>query len=189
MRKKIAILASGEGTNAENIIRYFLENEQVSTELVICNRKEAGVYTRAERLGVPSVYLPKSDFQQPGKVLALLLDKKIDFIVLAGFLLFVPEDVIRTYEKRMVNIHPSLLPLHGGQGMYGDKVHESVIAAGDKESGITIHYTSEEYDAGEIIFQARISVFPEDTAEDVATKVHALEYDYYPKVIEKLLFE
>lgn len=187
MKKRIAILASGEGTNAENIIHYFLENESVSIELILCNRKEAGVYARAERLGVPSVYVPKSLFLQPGHVLNLLVDRKIDFVVLAGFLLFVPEDVIGTYEKRIVNIHPSLLPRHGGKGMYGDLVHESVIASGDKESGITIHYVNEQYDAGEVIFQARVPVLPGDGAEDVASKIHVLEYEHYPRIIEKLL--
>lgn len=189
MKRKIAILASGEGTNAENIVHYFSKKKSVSIELIICNRKEAGVYARAERLGVPSVYVPRSLFLQPGHVLNLLLDRKIDFVVLAGFLLFVPEDVIEAYERRIVNIHPSLLPRHGGKGMYGDLVHESVVASGDKESGITIHYVNEQYDAGEVIFQARVPVLPGDGPGEVASKIHVLEYEHYPKIIERLLQE
>ncbi len=187
MKKKLAILASGEGTNAENIIHYFRENTSISTDLIICNRKDAGIFARANRLGIPSVYVPKKDFSEPGFVLNLLLQHEIDFLILAGFLLFVPQDVLTAFDRRIVNIHPSLLPLHGGKGMYGDLVHQSVIAAGDKESGITIHYVNEQYDAGEIIFQARVPVLPDDGPKEVAAKVHMLEYEHYPKIIEKLL--
>lgn len=187
MKKKIAVFASGEGTNAENIIRYFQDNETVSVDLVVCNRAKAGVYARAEHLGVPVAYLPQAKFAQSGAVLQLLNAQQIDFVVLAGFLLFVPEDVIHTYEKRIVNIHPSLLPRHGGKGMYGDRVHESVVSSGDTESGITIHYVNEQYDAGEVISQVRVPVLPEDTPDDVACKVHALEYAHYPKIIAELL--
>lgn len=187
MKKKIAILASGEGTNAENIIRYFQKNEVVNIELVICNRKEAGVYGRVEKYGIPILYLSKTAFSESGRLLQVLKEKDIDFIVLAGFLLFVPEDVLKVYDRKIINIHPSLLPRHGGKGMYGDRVHEAVIAAGEKESGITVHYVNEYYDEGEVISQIRVSVTPEDTPHDVACKVHRLEYENYPKIIENLL--
>lgn len=189
MKKKIAILASGEGTNAENIIRYFQKNEVVSIGLVICNRKEAGVYARVEKYEVPTLYLSKAAFSESGRLLQVLREKEIDFIVLAGFLLFVPEDVLKAYDRKIINIHPSLLPRHGGKGMYGHRVHEAVVAAGEKESGITVHYVNECYDEGEIISQIRVSVTPEDTPHDVACKVHRLEYENYPKIIENLLCE
>ena len=187
MDKRVAIFASGEGTNAEHILQYFQKDPSIHVEMVVCNRKEAGVFARAGHLQTKTFYLPKKDIETPGKLLSLLEKYRIDFIVLAGFLLFVPSEVIARYPGRIVNIHPSLLPRHGGKGMYGDRVHEAVLAAGDKETGITIHYVNEHYDEGEIIFQAKVPVLPGDTPHDIATRVHELEYRYYPEIIRKLL--
>lgn len=189
MNKKVAILASGNGTNAENIIRYFRNDEKVHIELVLANRENAYVLERARNLNVPSVYMPKSEWEDGESVLSLLRDREIDFIVLAGFLARVPDCILQAFPDKIINIHPSLLPKFGGKGMYGDRVHEAVVAAGEKESGITIHYLNERFDEGEIIVQYRCPVLPEDTAEDVAKKVHALEYEYYPQVIARLCQE
>ena len=190
-KKRIAVLASGNGSNAEAIIRHFNQNNDPLAEvaLVICNRKEAGVYERAERLGVPAIHVPKAKFNDKDYLSVLLYEAGIDFIVLAGFLLMIPDFLLHLYPSRIVNIHPSLLPRHGGKGMYGDKVHEAVVGAGDRETGITIHYVSEECDGGAVIFQSSIEVKPEDTPSDVAAKVHRLEYSHYPRVIRRLLSE
>lgn len=184
---KIAIFASGSGTNAENIIHYFSEKPQFQVALVLANNPDAYVLQRAQKLHVPSCICTKSDFQNPEKILTILDEYEIEFIVLAGFLLKVPEYLLKKFDSRIINIHPALLPKYGGKGMYGDKVHEAVVAAGDTESGITIHYINEHYDEGDIIFQASCPVLPEDTPHDVATKVHALEYKYFPVVIEDVL--
>lgn len=187
MGKNIAIFASGNGTNAENIIRYFQGSEEVRVKLVLTNRRQAFVLERARKLDVPCVYFGKEDWADGEPVLALLREQGIDFVVLAGFLARVPDCLLRAYPNKIVNIHPSLLPKFGGKGMYGDHVHEAVVAAGEMESGITIHYINERYDEGEVIAQYRCPVLPGDTAADVATKVHALEYEYYPQVIEREL--
>ena len=168
--KKIAILASGEGTNAERIIRYFLEKRTAEVALVIVNKAQAGVLKRAERLSVPS--------------LEILHQYHIDFIVLAGFLLKVPDAILHDYPNKIVNIHPALLPKFGGKGMYGSRVHQAVIASHEKESGITIHYINEQYDEGNTIFQATCPVLPTDTPDTLAIRVHQLEYEYFPRVIE-----
>lgn len=184
--RKIAILASGEGTNAERIIRYFLEKRTAEVALVITNKAQAGVLKRTERLGVPSLILTAQEFRE-GEALKVLHRHDIDFIVLAGFLLKVPDGILHDYPDKIVNIHPSLLPKFGGKGMYGSRVHEAVIAAGEKESGITIHYIDEHYDEGNTIFQATCPVLPEDTAETLAARVHALEYEHFPRVIEEII--
>ena len=187
MNKKVAILASGNGTNAENIIRYFRNDERVHIELVLTNRENAYVLERARNLNVPSVYMPKSEWEDGESVLSLLRDREIDFIVLAGFLARVPDCILQAFPDKIINIHPSLLPKFGGKGMYGDRVHEAVVAAGEKESGITIHYTNEHYDEGGIICQQKCPVLPGDTPEELAQRIHRLEYEYYPKVIEELV--
>ena len=187
MSKSIAIFASGNGTNAENIIRYFQNSELVNVELVLTNRESAFVLERARSLNVPFACMGKAEWMDGTAVLSLLENRGIDFIVLAGFLARVPDCILHAYPNKMINIHPSLLPKFGGKGMYGDRVHEAVIAAGEKESGITIHYTNEHYDEGAIICQVKCPVLPEDTPDDLAHRIHALEYDTYPKVIEKLL--
>lgn len=184
--KRIAIFASGEGTNAERIIRYFEGNKAVEITLVVTNKEQAGVIRRAENLKVPAMYLPAKDFKE-GKINEVMRHHQIDFIVLAGFLLHVPDSLLEDYPNRMINIHPSLLPKFGGKGMYGSRVHEAVLSAGETESGITIHYINERYDEGGIILQAHCPVMPDDTPDSLATRVHQLEYEHYPKVVEKLL--
>lgn len=186
MAKQIAIFASGSGSNAENIIRHFENNPDVNIKLVLCNKKDAYVLARAKNLGVPSVVFSKKQMEE-GEILDLLKKEQIDFVVLAGFLLKVPDEIVAAYPERIVNIHPALLPSYGGKGMYGMKVHEAVVAAGEKESGITIHYVNEFFDSGTTIFQAKCEVLPTDTPEDVATKVHQLEYAHFPQVIESVL--
>lgn len=183
--KNLAIFASGEGTNAENIIRYFENSGTAKVTLLVYNRKEAGVRLRAERLGVRTEYIPKSMFGDNEKVLATLREANTDIIVLAGFLLFVPEYLLETYHNRIINIHPSLLPLHGGKGMHGIHVHEDVLACGDKETGITVHVADAQLDHGCVLFQAKCPVERGDTPEDVAARVHKLEYAYFPEVIER----
>lgn len=187
MSKNIVIFASGNGTNAENLIRYFRLNGEAQVALVVSNRRHALVLERARSLGVPCAYMEKAVWAGGEAVLDLLKEWKIDFIVLAGFLLRVPASLLRAYPDRIVNIHPSLLPKFGGKGMYGDRVHEAVVAAGERESGITIHYVNEHYDEGTIIAQFRCPVLATDTPADVAAKVHALEYAHYPEVVSRLL--
>lgn len=187
MNIKIAIFASGSGTNAENIIQYFKDKSSIQVSLVLSNKADAFVLDRARKYGIPSAVFTKQAFTDTNEVLDLLREREIDFIVLAGFLLRVPDNLLHAYINKIINIHPSLLPKFGGKGMYGDKVHEAVVAAGEKESGITIHYIDEHYDEGSIIFQAACRVLPIDTSHEVAIKVHALEYKYYPSIIEDVL--
>jgi phosphoribosylglycinamide formyltransferase-1 len=185
--RSIAIFASGSGTNTENIIKYFSTKNNVKVSIVLSNRSDAVVLERAARLGVPSIFFDREEFYNTDKVLRYLVLSKADFIVLAGFLWLVPDNILRKYENRIINIHPALLPSYGGKGMYGDKVHKAVLQNGDKESGITIHYVNEAYDEGDIIFQAKCTVEPGDTPESLAQRVHALEYQHYPRVIEELI--
>lgn len=187
MKKNIAILASGSGTNAENIIRHFEESHLLRVELVLSNKADAYVLQRASRLGVSCAVFPKECWASGQAILDLLREHRIDFIVLAGFLLRVPDVLLQVYPDKIINIHPALLPKFGGKGMYGDRVHEAVVAAGEKESGITIHYINERYDEGDVIFQATCPVLPTDVPVDVAKRVHALEYKHFPEVIERLV--
>lgn len=184
---KIAIFASGSGSNAENISAYFRNDKDVEITLIVSNKKDAFVHERAKKLGIESVTFPKNEFETTDNVINLLKNKGIDFIVLAGFLLKVPQNILDAYPHRIVNIHPALLPKFGGRGMYGDNVHKAVVAAGETESGITIHYINENYDEGDIIFQAKCEVLPGDTYEDVAKKVHTLEYTHFPVILENIL--
>ena len=181
--KKIAIFASGSGTNAENIIRYFAQGDQARVELVLCNRPGAGVLARAASLGVESTVFDRDTFYNSDRIVTLLRNRGIDYVVLAGFLWLVPSSLIAAYPNRIVNIHPALLPKFGGKGMYGDRVHQAVVEAGEKESGITIHRVNEHYDSGAILAQFRVPVEPTDTPDQVAAKVHALEYAHFPEVI------
>ena len=181
--KKIAIFASGSGSNAENIVEYFKESTDVSVSLIVCNKADAFVLERAKRLGIPSKVVTGKEMREQDAVMALMNEYGIDFIVLAGYLLLIPKYLVDAYPNAIVNIHPALIPLHCGKGMYGDRVHEDVIASGDTQSGITIHYVNEFFDNGDIIFQATCPVEPGDTAHDVATTVHALEYAHFPRVI------
>ncbi len=183
----IAIFASGSGTNAENIIKYFLNKKSAKVTLVLSNNPKAYVIKRAEQYNIPVKIFNRHEFYETENVLETLISNKIDFIVLAGFLWFVPENILKRYQGKIVNIHPALLPRHGGKDMYGDRVHKAVIEAGEKESGITIHYVNEKYDCGEIIFQAHCRVVPDETVDSLAKKVHELEYRYYPEIIEKII--
>ena len=189
MKKNIAIFASGSGSNAENIIRYFQENDSIQVSLVLSNKSDAYVLERAHRLKVTSNVCPKEEWVAGDEILAILQEYRIDFIVLAGFLIRVPDLLLHAYPNKIINIHPALLPKFGGKGMYGDRVHEAVVAAGEKESGITIHYINEHYDEGDTIFQATCPVLPGDTYKEVAEKVHALEYRYFPLIIEDVVIE
>jgi len=185
--KNIAILASGNGTNAENIIRYFSNEKKAKVTLVLSNKPQAMVLERAATLGVDAFFFDRSQFYETGEVLMILLRRETDLVVLAGFLWLVPVDVIEAFRGRIINIHPALLPRFGGKGMYGDRVHRAVLESGCTESGITIHYVDEKYDSGHIIFQARCPVLPGDDVHTLAERVHALEYEHYPRVIGEVL--
>ncbi len=182
----IAIFVSGSGSNCENIIRYFQGSDSITTALVVSNRSDAYALERAKRLGVPSVVVPKAQLNDPAIILPLLQEYGIEFIVLAGFLPMVPDFLIDAFPRSIVNIHPALLPRHGGKGMWGHHVHEAVKAAGDTETGITIHYVTPVCDGGEIIAQFSTPVAPDDTPETIADKVHILEMAHFPKVLEQL---
>lgn len=186
MRKKIAVFASGSGTNAENIIRYFRDRESAQVVLVISSRPDAYVIERARKLQVPCHIAGKEAFATPGLVISMLHDAGVDMIVLAGFLLKVPEEIVRAYPDAIVNIHPALLPKFGGKGMYGDRVHNAVIEAGEQISGITIHYVNEHYDEGTTIARFTCPVLKGDTPQSLAARVHELEYRYFPEVIEQV---
>ncbi|MCU0376849.1 MAG: phosphoribosylglycinamide formyltransferase [Bacteroidales bacterium] len=185
--KNIVIFASGTGTNAENIIRYFSNEKKAKVTLVLSNKPQAKVLERAAALGVDSVFFDRGQFYETGEVQLILRNRKTDLIVLAGFLWLVPRQIIEEYRGRIINIHPALLPQFGGAGMYGERVHRAVLEAGCSESGITIHYVNEEYDSGDIIFQAKCPVLPGDDTDALAARVHTLEYRYYPEVICKII--
>lgn len=185
--KNIAVLASGEGSNAEAIVRYFAGSDVARVAIVLSNREKAGVHSRMAALGVRTETVPRELWNDGSAVVDILMREAVDFVVLAGFLCRVEEPIIEAFSGRIVNIHPSLLPKFGGAGMWGHHVHEAVIASGEKESGITVHYVTKEIDGGEIIFQAKCPVEPGDTPETLANRVHALEHAHYPMVIENLL--
>ena len=186
---RVAIFVSGNGTNCENIIRYFAQSTTIQISLVLSNKSDAYALTRAKRLGVPTIIVPKKDFNDPSILLPILQSNDIDFIVLAGFLLMIPNFLIAAFPKRMINIHPALLPKFGGKGMYGHHVHEAVKAAGETETGFTVHWVSDVCDGGEIIAQYRTPLDSTDTVEDIADKEHQLEMKYFPSVIEKVITE
>lgn len=187
---RIAIFASGSGTNAENIAVFFQNHPEIKVVLTLTNNPQAGVISRMKKLRIPCLVFSGSDLYYSGNVMKILKDHRIDFIVLAGFLLKIPSSLLQAFPWKIVNIHPALLPKYGGKGMYGMNVHEAVKVAGEKQTGITIHYLNENYDEGQIIFQAVCEINPEtDTAESIAEKVHQLEYQHYPKIIEKILTE
>lgn len=185
--KNIAIFASGNGTNAERIISYFKESELAQVDVVLTNKIDAGVIERAHSLFVDVHVFARDDFYNSNKILDILAKYNIDLIVLAGFLWLVPENIFDKYENSIVNIHPALLPAYGGKGMYGARVHEAVIAAGDDKSGITIHKVNKLYDDGQIIFQAEVKIESNETPDSLAGKIHLLEYEHFPEVIERLL--
>lgn len=183
----VAIFVSGSGTNCENLIKYFKDSDKVKIRLVLSNRTDAYALVRAKNLGVPTVVTVKKDFFNPDVVLPILSEYDIDFIVLAGFLLMIPEWLISKYDHRMINLHPALLPKFGGKGMYGHHVHEAVKAAGEKETGMTVHWVSPVCDGGEIIAQFSTPLSPDDTPDDIAAKEHVLEMEHFPEVVEKVL--
>lgn len=185
--KQIVLFASGSGSNVENIIRYFQDKPNVTIAMVLTNKRDAKVLERCNRLNVSALYFNKTSFKETECVLDILKCAKPDLIVLAGFLWKVPENIIKAFPNQIINIHPALLPKYGGKGMYGDNVHKAVKENKDSVSGITIHYVNEHYDEGAIIQQVETKILPNDTPDDIAAKVHALEYEYFPKVIEQLL--
>lgn len=185
-KKHIAIFASGSGSNAENISRFFNRHPTVEVSLFLTNKPDAAINERAKKLGIPCYIFDREDFYNSGKVITELTKYYIDLVVLAGFLWLIPSNLIMKYPKAIVNIHPALLPKFGGKGMYGVRVHQSVIENREKESGITIHYVNGEYDAGDIIFQVKCFVTENETPESLAGKVHELEYRYFPEIIEKV---
>jgi phosphoribosylglycinamide formyltransferase-1 len=187
---KIAIFASGNGTNAQRISEYFRDRpEYITVDLILSNRKDAFVIERARNFGIPSVIFSRQEFYETDRIPDLLREHSIEYVILAGFLWLVPDSILKAFPRRILNIHPALLPGYGGKGMYGMKVHETVISNHDKESGITIHVVNEKYDEGQILFQAKCSLDESDTPESLATKVHALEYKYFPKVIENYILK
>jgi phosphoribosylglycinamide formyltransferase 1 len=183
--KKIAIFASGSGSNAENIVQYFKGRENLNIECIYSNKADAYVLERVRKYLISTRIFSRDEFYSTDCILNELRDRGVDLIVLAGFLWLIPQNLIDSFT--IINIHPALLPKYGGKGMYGQKVHEAVVANREKESGITIHYVDNRYDEGKIIFQAKCEVLPDDTPDDVAHKVHQLEYQYFPSVIEKVL--
>lgn len=185
--KNIAIFASGSGTNAQAIADYFKSHPDGRIVCILSNKENAYVLERAEKLQIPAYTFTRDDFYNTDRVAKILQEHGTDFIVLAGFLWLFPEYLIRSYPDAIVNIHPALLPSYGGKGMYGMKVHEAVIQNKEPESGISIHYVNEKYDEGNIIFQARCKVLPNDTPETLAERIHALEHKYYPEVIHELI--
>ena len=186
---RIAIFASGNGSNAEKIIQYFQDHTDIEVALVLTNNPNAGVLSRARKLSIHSIVFDRAQFAESGTILQWLDEARITHIVLAGFLWLVPNYLIERYRNKIINIHPALLPDFGGKGMYGMKVHEAVRAAGAKETGITIHLVDEHYDNGKIVFQGRCEVTDNCSASDIAQRVHALEYEHYAKVIEKWILE
>ena len=183
----IAIFVSGSGTNCENLIRYFEHSETVKCALVVSNKPDAYALVRAERLGVPTAVITKAQLYNPDETLPLLERYGIGFIVLAGFLPLVPDFLIEAFPRKIINLHPALLPKFGGKGMWGHHVHEAVKAAGETETGMTVHYVTPVCDSGEIIAQFRTSISPDDTADDIAQKEHQLEMEHFPQVVEKVL--
>ncbi len=184
--KNIVIFASGSGTNAENLIKYFADSQDFKIAAVFCNRPDAMVLQRAARLGVAAEVFCKADLEG-GRVASLLRQYDAWALILAGFLMMVPSDIVHAYPGRIINIHPALLPAYGGKGMHGMHVHEAVVAAGERETGITIHLVDEQYDHGKTLFQARCEVLPCDTAKDVAAKIHLLEQAHFPEVVDDYL--
>lgn len=191
--KRIALFASGSGSNAEKIADYFVDNNEVVISLVLTNNPKAGVVDRARRgFGTGKVHVPvlvfdRPTFYQSNQIIELLQNQRIDLIVLAGFMWLIPAELVRAFPNQIINIHPALLPKYGGKGMYGHFVHEAVVVAGEPESGITIHFVNEHYDEGAVIYQARCPVDPTDTPDDVARNVQLLEHEHYPRIVAEVL--
>lgn len=186
--KRLSIFVSGGGTNLQRIAEYFSTNPNVKIECVVCNNSNAYAVERAKRLNITVKMVNKVQFEDE-QLSRDLLNMKIDLIVLAGFLWLLPKHLINSFPNKIINIHPALLPNYGGKGFYGEHVHEAVVAAHEKYSGITIHYVNESYDKGDVIFQAKVALVEGETPDSLAAKIHKLEYQYYPEVIEKLLLK
>jgi phosphoribosylglycinamide formyltransferase 1 len=187
MKKNIAIFASGGGSNAERIMAHFEDNEVAQVALVVCNKSNAGVLAIAKRYNVPTLLIDRAFFYESEHILKMMAARGIDFIALAGFLWLIPSYLVKAFPNKIVNIHPALLPKYGGKGMYGHHVHVAVKAAGESESGMTIHYVNEHYDEGNIIFQTTCPISETDTATDIAHKVLTLEHTFFATTIEKVL--
>lgn len=185
---KLAVFASGNGSNALNLHQYFLEKPEISVSKIYCNNPEAGIVKKAASHSIPCRVFNRSEWLS-GAITSELVYEKTDFVILAGFLWLVPVDMVAKFHNRIINIHPSLLPHYGGKGMYGLKVHESVIANGEETSGITIHLVNEVYDKGKILFQTSLKVLPDDTPETLAGRIHALEYAFFPKTVEQYILD
>ncbi len=185
----IAVFASGSGSNCENLIKYFSNKECARVVLVVCNKSDALVLGRAARLGVPSVVVPRAELAKPEVMLPLMQQYAIDFVVLAGFLPLVPTYLIDVFPRKMVNLHPALLPKFGGKGMWGHHVHEAVKAAGETVTGMTVHYVTPQCDEGDIIAQFSVDLEPTDTPDDIASKEHVLEMEHFPQVVEQLVLQ
>lgn len=183
----IAIFGSGNGSNAQHISEYFANNNKVNISTFIANKKDAYIIERAQKLGIPCRIFNRNDFYYTNNVVDYLKEMEIDIIVLAGFLWLIPKNILQAYPQRIINIHPALLPLYGGKGMYGMNVHQAVIDNKEVESGITIHFVNDKYDEGTTIFQAKCNITPKDTAETLAQKIHLLEYEHFPKTIENVI--
>lgn len=184
---RIAIFASGSGSNAENIAHYFSNDPTAEVALILSNKKDAYVLERAKKLQIKALTFSRNQFLETDEILHYLVKNEINLIVLAGFLLKIPEKLIKSFPNKIINIHPALLPKYGGKGMYGDHVHQSVVKNKETESGITIHFVNENYDEGKIIFQAKCQISDSDDAADVAKKIHALEYEHFPKIIDQVI--
>lgn len=184
--KHIAVFASGEGTNTQHLINHF-NASSVNVRIILSNNPKANVLKRAEKHGIPTLLIERGAFYNGDNILTTLLNEKIDLIVCAGFLWKIPDNLLRAFPDKIVNIHPALLPKFGGKGMYGSNVHKAVIEAGEKESGITIHYLNEHYDEGRVILQKKCEVASNETPESLAQKVHVLEHEWYPRTIQNLL--
>ncbi len=186
---RIAIFASGSGSNAREIIKHFKDHDNITVALIVSNRKKAGVFDHAFQNDIPSRYIPKSDFKDKNLVLNILEENKIEWIVLAGFLLLIPSFLVKAFPKRIINIHPSLLPKYGGKGMYGRHVHEAVKNNQEKTTGLTIHYVNEQFDEGEFIQQFSLSIDPDWEADKIAEEVLKLEHQHFAPTIEEVILE
>jgi phosphoribosylglycinamide formyltransferase-1 len=186
---RLAVFASGSGSNAQRLAEYFAGSGIAEVSVIYCNNPDAFVLERARLLGIPAVLIKRNSFYNDISVLDDLKSREIDWVILAGFLWLVPDYILKAFPKRIINIHPALLPAYGGKGMYGMKVHQAVIAARESESGITIHYVNEKYDEGDIVFQAKCTIEKEDTPEMLASKIHELEFEHFPRLVEKLIIK
>jgi phosphoribosylglycinamide formyltransferase-1 len=187
LKKRIAIFASGSGSNAQKIMEHFKKHPEAEVALILTNNPDAYVLQRADNFEVPTHIFDKQEFYQTEEIIDLLKNLRIDLIVLAGFLWLIPQNLLAAFPKKIVNIHPALLPKYGGKGMYGDRIHQQVLANAEEESGITIHYVNEDFDAGEIIYQARFKIENGDDLEMIKFKGQQLEHQYYPKIVEQVL--